>query len=157
MHAPRSVQPEWCTSLPMQQQSVLFLAARGPDGIAKYHPCKDVVRAYRATVLMAAHSGRMLTFDDKGDTFMSLRVFGVIEEWDCAVDHFFETVDELPHHYYMHLMHGAEIIGYKHPDRQMRDPWFYFYLRCCRDLHLTPETWTQMDVRLSDGNQADWS
>lgn len=32
-----SVQPEWCLSLPIQQQSVLFLAARGPDGIKKRH------------------------------------------------------------------------------------------------------------------------
>jgi hypothetical protein len=38
---------DWMDDLPMQQQSVVVLATRGPDGVAKHHPCKDVVRAYR--------------------------------------------------------------------------------------------------------------
>ena len=51
-----SVQPTWCTMLPLQQQSVLFLASRGPDGVAKVHPCKPVIIAYRATVFFYEHT-----------------------------------------------------------------------------------------------------
>lgn len=136
--------------LPLQQQSVLFLAARGPDGIAKVHACKPVVRAYRATVLVAAKRGRLLHWGEKADSFMSLDRFADDELWEFDMENFFATVDSLPHHYYMHLMHGAEILGYQHPDRRFRDRWCYFYIDCCRDLHLMPETCEAMRSRLND-------
>ncbi len=62
----KSVQPEWCRKLNMQQQSVLFLAGRGPDGIPKRHPCKTVHTAYRACVFQAAKYGRLLEWGEKG-------------------------------------------------------------------------------------------
>lgn len=93
-----SVQPEWCRSLPLQQQSVLLLASRGPDGIAKFHPSKVIQRAYRATVFMAARYGRMLKFGEKADTFMSLEIFGSDAAWKQAVKEHFDHQDDLPHH-----------------------------------------------------------
>lgn len=47
---------DWMLQLSMQQQSVLVLACRGPDGVGKFHPTKQVVARYRATVLKAAYS-----------------------------------------------------------------------------------------------------
>ncbi len=38
----RSVFPEWMADLPMQQQSVMIIAVRGPDGVRKHHPCKAI-------------------------------------------------------------------------------------------------------------------
>lgn len=148
-----SVQPAWCVKLPVQQQSVLLLAARGPDGVDKFHLTKEVVRAYRATVMVAAHSGRLLTPSDEGDTFMRLRSMMTDEQWyaTCAV--FFNYCDDLPHHYYMHLMHGAQIVGYKHPDIVLRSNWRFFYGACCRNLHVNEETEAQMDNRLNDGGR----
>jgi hypothetical protein len=70
-----SVQPEWCRALPLQQQSVMLLAARGPDGVTKMHPCKGVVVAYRGCVLLAAKYGRELRFGERADSFMSLDAF----------------------------------------------------------------------------------
>lgn len=151
-----SVQPEWCLNLTVQQQSVLLLAARGPDGIAKYHPCKDVHRAYRGSVLIAAKFGRPLNWGEKADSFMSLDMFSDIVFWEVKVEDFFKHADDLPHHYYMHLMHGAEILGYKHPDVRFRTRWHKFYLQCVEELHLTAETEAEMDARLGDWDRQEW-
>jgi len=148
---PDSVQPAWCSELPMQQQSVLLLAARGPDGIGKFHPCKQVVRAYRAFVLKAArHGQRELKVGERGDTFMGLEVFAVPFSWTHAVADYFDHVDELPHHYHLHLMHGAEILGYHHPDLDVRVRWFNFYKDCCHNMHLPIESREALKNRLND-------
>lgn len=154
----RSVQPRWCLDLPIQQQSVLLLASRGPDGIGKWHPCKDVHRAYRATVLVDAKLGRCIQWGEGTSTwhFSSLHTFANGVAWADAVKRFFGSVDELPHHYLLHLVHGSEIIGYKHPDHRFADRWRGFYLACVEDMHLTAETEAEMDIRLNDWDQADW-
>ena len=148
--------PDWADALPLQQQSVLILALRGPDGVAKDHPCKNVQRAYRASVIRAAYLGRMMRGDDKGDSFMSLARFNDSGTWEDDLTAFFTAVDSLPHHFYMHLMHGAQILGYRHPLAMVRGRWSFFYGMCCGDLHLSPETETGMDARLSDGLRLLW-
>lgn len=152
----RSVQPPWCSQLPLQQQSVLFLATRGPDGVGKYHPCKAVQRAYRACVLLAGKFGRCLRRSEPGDSFMSLREISDTHAWDKVVREFFDAVDSLPHHYLAHLMHGAQVLGYKHPDGDLRCRWHAFYLRMVDDLHLHPESEAEMDGRLSDWGRESW-
>ena len=151
-----SIQPEWCRSLPIQQQSVLFLAGRGPDGIPKYHPCKAVQIAYRGSVFVAAKYGRCLEWGEKADSFMSLDVFANEVEWRRAVQQFFAHHDELPHHYIMHLMHGAQILGYKHPDNRFRGRWGQFYIDTCFEMHLMPESGPDMDRRLGDWGREYW-
>jgi hypothetical protein len=164
---PRSVQPTWMVMLPLQQQSVLLLAARGPDGIGKSHPAKVVQRAYRATVLLAGRYGRPLEWGEKGDSFMCLEQFArndpkvgedgwKLPTWADAVDDFFREMDTLPHHFLMHLYHGAQILGYKHPDSRFANRWGSFYLRACDDLHLQHENERQMDARLWDWGRAEW-
>lgn len=151
-----SIQPEWCLDLPIQQQSVLFLAARGPDGIAKFHPCKAVVRAYRGTVLVAARYGRLLDWGEKADTFMSLDRFASDFYWSEDLKGYFDNVDSIPHHYQMHLMHGAQILGYHHPEARFRNRWRTFYDLAVEDMHLNPETVEEMDERLNDWNRQEW-
>lgn len=148
---------EWMFPLPMQQQSVLVLACRGPDGIAKFHPCKEVVVRYRATVLKAAYLGRAMRIDEGDDTtFMSLLHFSNDALWQSMLREFFNNVDSIPHHYYLHLAHGAEIIGYKHPVELQRRRWIGFYHRACDDMHLYPEGEAEMDARLSDWQRQHW-
>lgn len=152
----KSVQPPWCLALPIQQQSVLFLAARGPDGIAKAHPCKEVQRAYRGTVLVAAKYGRSLEWGESADSFMSLGFFSDDARWYEIVEEFFLNSDDLPHHFLMHLMHGAEILGYKHPDYRFRLRWLAFYDQCVKELHLISESEGEMNIRLSDWERKHW-
>lgn len=151
-----SVQPEWCRKLHLQQQSVLLLAARGPDGVGKVHPCKPVVIAYRGTVLKAAKYNRMLTYGEKADTFMSLDVFADDRRWGEAVMTWFAHNSDLSHHYLLHFYHGAEICGYKHPDPRFRDRWMEFYFVACEAMHVNPETEEQMDARLGDWGRQFW-
>lgn len=150
-----SVQHEWAAAIPIQQQSVLLLAARGPDGMYKHHPVKAVVRAYRACVLHAASLARPLRIEDGGDTFMDVRTLYSLSAWGDAVRAYFDHVDELPLHYHLHLLHGAEILGYKHPDDHLRLCWQGFYLQAVDDMHLNPETEAQLDERLNDFGRVD--
>ncbi len=53
-------------------------------------------------------------------------------------------------------MHGAEIIGYKHPHPLLKKRWQHFYLHAVDDMHLSPETEVEMDERLNDWNQEFW-
>lgn len=148
---------DWLFDLTMQQQSVLVLACRGPDGIAKYHPTKLIVARYRATVLKAAYLGRAMRIDEGDDTtFMTLIEFSKDDAWVSICKSFFDHVDEVPHHYYMHLMHGAQIAGYKHPVELFRARWLGFYMRACHDLHLHPETEDEMNYRLGDWQRRYW-
>lgn len=148
---------EWMFELPMQQQSVLVLACREPDGIGKYHPTKPIVRHYRASVLKNASLGRAMRLGEAGrDTFQTLHGFGDDTTWGLLVDKYFENADNLPHHFNMHLIHGAEILAYKHPDRLFRNRWSYFYKAACDDLHLNVETEQEMDYRLGDWNRVGW-
>lgn len=156
IHPRLSVQPEWCIKLPLQQQSVLFLGSRGPDGVPKRHPCKAVHIAYRACVFLAGKYGRELKWGERADTFMSLDVFCDRERWDQAVKEFFDHHDELAHHYVKHLMHGAQILGYKHPDKRIRARWHKFYLDMVEQMHLEPESEKAMDRRLGDWGRKDW-
>ncbi len=151
-----SVQPEWCLDLPLQQQSVLFLAGRGPDGIEKHHACKPVHVAYRATIFLAGKYGRSLVWGERADSFMSLDIFASPDAWQDAVDGFFRAWDTLPAHYVKHLMHGVQILGFKHPDPRFRDRWGALYLRFAEEFHVNPETEAQMDRRLGDWGREHW-
>lgn len=153
---PFSVQPKWRLALPLQMQSVLLLAARGPDGFSKYHPCKPIVRAYRGTVFLAAKYGRALRWGEAADNFMGLDVFADEEKWELAIGDFLRSVDQLPHHYLLHLAHGAEILGYKHPDPAFRARWFRFYEMKVKSMHLSPESEVTMNTRLGDWDRKHW-
>lgn len=96
----RCVFQEWMFELPMQQQSVLVLACRGPDGVRKFHPAKQIVTYYRAAVLKAARVGRKLSVGEaRGGSFMTLSGFDDYNIWGKLKEDYFSTIDELPLHY----------------------------------------------------------
>jgi len=74
---------------------------------------------------------------------------------DHALELYLKTVDELPHHFQLHFMHAAEILGYKHPIKETRLWWNMCYKKIVNDAHLYPESEEQMDKRLSD-NEKNW-
>ena len=62
-----------------------------------------------------------------------------------------EDSDKYPIHYYMNACHACEIIGFKHPNIEIRE-WFNgAYLIMVDALHLKPETEEECDYRLRDG------
>jgi hypothetical protein len=160
-----SVLQPWVQSLTFMQQTVLLTAIRGPDGVGKYHASKYLLRWFRRCILLSALDGRVLTdpIEDAGGSFTGPSVGPGLYGIDYAlpwpeliqhrVDNYMQTLDELPHHFQMHFMHAAEIIGYKHPDELIRNWWRWLYRRLVADLHLEPETEEQLDRRLGDSRE----
>lgn len=167
------VMQDWLLALPLQMQSVALLACRFADGARKDHPFKPLQQCYRAHVLNAARFGRPLIKDGRyekcegelireGDSFMQLpygdsyRAFFV---WNIRTIE--NNVDDLPHHYLMHFAHGAEILGYYHPDVSeswgVRQFWNYVYYEICKCQHMHPETKEELENRLSDWEREYWS
>ena len=163
------VQQDWVLRIPLMQQSVLFAAIRAPDGIRKNHPVKVLMRWYRRCVLLSAFDKAVLPdpFVPGGGSFtgpFTAKHAGVHpadfsrDPWqymDAMRDVYLEHVDELPHHFQLHLMHASQIVGVHHPDKWISDWWRTFYLMIVNDAHLHPETDSEMNLRLSD-NSAEW-
>lgn len=140
--------PDWVAHLSLQQQAVLVLALRGPDGFAKRHPSKLILWRYRACLLKNAKTGRAMA---AGDSLPSFMIYDFSDAgWKHSMEAFQDVEDELPLHYYAHLMHGAQILAYKYPDEHVRGCWLEFYKQCCDYLHAPPETEEAMDQRLDD-------
>lgn len=69
---------------------------------------------------------------------------------DRHVEAYLRDLDMIPHHFQLHFLHAAEIVGYKHPDARIRAWWAKLYVRLVHDMHLYPESEAQMDSRLGD-------
>lgn len=166
----RSVIQNWVTDLPMMQQTVLLTAVRGPDGLPKYHPTKFLLRWYRRCILLSALDGKVLTdpIEPNGGSFTGPSLDGwrtvgvdqtirVDDPWQEGmhdrVTDYLRSLDEVPHHFQLHLMHAVEILGYKHPDARIADWWRGVYERLVHDMHLWPETEEQLDARLGDSRE----
>lgn len=153
---------DWVTQLPIMQQSVLICAVRGPDGFAKDHPCKPLLRWYRRCVLISAFDGVAITnpYEKNGGSFTGPSInIDNKDNFDNAMDKvasmFIDCRDEYHLHFYMHFIHAAEIIGYKHPESWIAIWWHNLYIRMVEALHLHPETKAEMNKRLSD-NEKYW-
>jgi hypothetical protein len=173
------VQHPWVLEIPMMQQSVLFAAIRAPDGLRKDHPVKVLLRWYRRCILLSAFDKRVLgdPFELGGGSFTGpftpehMREFfpgwesymktggapeNAIRFWfDMMRTVYLRHVDEMPHHFQLHFMHAAQIVGVHHPDDETRAWWRTFYLMIVNDAHLHPESDSEMNLRLSD-NDAEW-
>jgi len=166
MSYPRTGRPvvqAWVEELTFMQQTVLLTAVRGPDGVTKYHPVKNLLRWYRRCLLISAMDGAVLTTPGEagGGSFTGPSYTGnenLVATWEDimhseVISEVLRKVDELPHHFYMHLVHAIEIMGYKHSDDRIRSFWLSVYLRFCKDMHVNPETVEQMDHRLGDSRE----
>jgi hypothetical protein len=147
------------------QQTVLLTAIRGPDGMPKYGAIKMLLRWYRRCILISSLDACILDnpTDVRGGSFMgpsyarsktdSPMVWHA--QMDEIVSEYLRTLDAIPHHFQLHLIHAFEIVGYKHPEKYTQK-WFQnTYRRLVRDMHLEPETEETLDHRLGD-NRTQW-
>lgn len=135
-----SVVQDWVCTLPFMQQALLMTAMRGPDGLPKYNTTKNIVRYIRGAVLKPAGQ---ITGND--NTFMWIN-YGVFDQFRKE---FYNSVDEYPIHFYMHLVHAAEVIAYGHPSLLISRAWYMFYAEACSGFHMNPESREEMYKRLS--------
>jgi len=153
----RPVTQDWVHDLPFMQQSVLLTAVRGPDAVPKYHASKYIVRWCRRAILISSFARRPILnpYEADGGSFYGPSCAeppdGLWEPlMDVRADEYVRSLDELPHHFQMHLMHAAEIIGYKHSNARVQKWWHGFYVRLVADMHLFPESMVDLDTRLGD-------
>jgi hypothetical protein len=163
----RSVLQPWVEGLTLMQQSVLLTGVRGPDGLPKYHPSKYLLRWYRRCILRSSFLGTIVAnpWANDGGSFLGASVNpaeitqhdadGPVWEpmMDDRVTEYLAGLDEVPHHFQLHLMHAVEIVGYKHPDERIRSWWQAVYERLVYDMHLWPESEQQLDARLGDSRE----
>ena len=167
-----TAQQEWVNQLSIMKQSVIFAAVRAPDGIRKNHPVKVMMRWYRRCTLVSAFDGAIYDSPTEpgGGSFTgpftadhAREVFGIrtdreefiAEAFERLPLKYLEYVDELPHHFQLHLMHAAHIIAVYHPEWYPRSWWRQFYNVVVNDMHLMPEPDGMMAERLSD-NEEKW-
>lgn len=142
-----SVLQDWVCGLTFMQQSVLMTAIRAADNLPKTHPAKLLPRWLRRCILLCAFEKIVhKTADDPCPG----KFTGAVHDIDRVAREYLVNVDELPHHYHLHVVHAAEIIGHKHPDKAIADWWFNFYLSAVNDMHMNPETKEEMEYRLGD-------
>lgn len=138
-----SVLHDWVQTLPFQMQALLLTAMRGPDENNKYNAAKALIRYLRGVVIKPAGDWTGYNNND----FM----WGEYNKFGTYCEGFFADHDEYPHHFIMHLIHCAEVVGYKHPDERIKSSWQTFYKYACTEtFHMNPETEAQMDLRLND-------
>lgn len=151
----RSALQDWVMELTVMQQSVLMAAVRGPDGIRKNHPVKVLMRWYRRSFLISAFERVAMNdpYSPGGGSFTGPLAHG--HRIETYATEYLEYVDELPHHFQLHLMHAAQILGYYHPIMSTRNFWYSFYASIANDAHLRVEEKKQHERRLGD-NEAQW-
>lgn len=131
---------EWIKPLTWKQQTVLLTAVRGCDDRPINHPVKPIIQEYRSIVLYDA-----VPTEDSDDGFMN-------KFTDEELTDFLNYVDEYPLHWFTHFLHAVEIVGYKHPDEDIRGRWHNLYTTLCEDgLKVNPESKSRLDERLEDG------
>jgi hypothetical protein len=132
--------------LPLREQGTLLTAVRG---------CDDEPKTWTSTGV-AYSPGRRLTafirwcFMNPADP----------REVDYAEGSFFRSeppypfkpseFGHLPQHWYAHVMHALEVIGYRHPNPEVGDKAYSMYREMVGNLHLNVEPFTQMEARLSE-------
>jgi hypothetical protein len=149
---PRSVLQDWVMDLPLRFQGTLLTAVRG---------CDDEPKSWSRTGV-AYSAGRRLTAyirwcfmhpadprevsSEEGAFFMS------------EPPHPFKPSEfgHLPQHWYSHAMHALEVIGYHHPDPEIRSKSLILYFKMVHNLHLVPEgkidQWTRLtEDRIATG------
>lgn len=141
-----SVLQNWVMALPLRYQGTLLTAVRGCDdepktwvstGVA-YSPGRRIVAFIRYCFMNPADPREVDR--EEGAFFMSHppNPFS-----PSAFGH-------LPQHWYSHVMHALEIIGYCHPESMIRGQELGLYVAMVRSFHLNPETAEQLYERLTE-------
>lgn len=145
-----SVLQDWVMELPLRAQGTLLTGIRGCDLAPKNPVCIDErfgcstgeATAERALVAFfrwcVLHPADVREVDVPGAWFRSTPP----ADWKPS------QFGHYPEHWYAHIMHCFEVVGYMHPDEAVAAQALLIYVRLVRNLHLNPETKEQMLERL---------
>ena len=132
---------EWVSQLGLRHQGVLISAVRGPDGVNRDDPIKNIVRMYRG-IILNSHCG------DINNAISYMTPFNY-DELNLLGRQVVKSLDHYNIHFWLHLLHAIEIIGYHHPDNIISEAFSNLYRLFCRKMHIQPETKDYLDHRLN--------
>lgn len=133
-------------ALPLRYQGTLLTAVRGCDDEAKqwtktgvsYSPGRRTTAFIRWCFMNPADVREVDR--EEGSFFMSTPP----EPFKPS------QFGHLPLHWYSHVMHALEIIGYEHPSGEVRVIASRMYFQMVHALHLNPESTAQQRERLTE-------
>ena len=136
-----SVLQDWVMELPLRAQGTLLTSVRGCDLTPKY-PLDSIERQLVCAIRYAfMNPADPREIGIEPGAFFQRRL---PSKWKAS------ALGHYPQHWYAHLMHAAEIIGYCHPDPELAGMWQAVYFKLVHNLHLYPETKKQMVERLTE-------
>lgn len=141
----KSVLQDWVMELPLREQGTLLTAVRGCDDEPKQWTAKGI----------AESPGRRLTayirwcFMNPADV-REVDIPGAFFQSRAPKPFKPSEFGHLPQHWYAHVMHALEVIGYRHPDLGIRDVAWGLYEAMARNLHLKYEGKQDMIERLGE-------
>lgn len=144
-----SIVREWVSLLGPRMQGVLLTAIRGADTSPREAAIKTLARYYRSTVIHG--------LNDDPQTFLKLCDYENDDDRKSVIRLMEEVLrdhDAFPHHYLMHLIHAAEIVGYFHPNDACAATWESFYRRFCNKLHMRCESKSEIVARLCEVSES---
>ena len=147
-----SILQEWVIKkLGRRHQGVLLGVVRGCDSIPKNDPSKAICKVMRGCVLVTHCSGnvRPTTYIERPEDIGAIAIEHRCEQF------FLAGFDHYPTHFVTHLMHAAEMLGYKYPRGDIAAVWLWFYYGICKRLHVVPEGYAAMNKRL-DASEKDF-
>ena len=137
-----SVLQDWVMELPLRAQGTLLTGIRGCDLAPKNSteeetPERRLVAFLRYCVMNPADPREVdipyAFFQSKPPAKWKPSQFG-----------------HYPQHWYAHVMHCFEVVGYLHPHPRLGEMAYAIYARLVRNLHLDVETKEQMLARLTE-------
>lgn len=140
-----SVLQDWVVELPLREQGTLLTGVRGCDDEPKQWTSRGI----------AESPGRRLTafirwcFMNPADP-REVDITGAFFQSRPPDPFKPSEFGHLPQHWYAHVMHALEVIGYRHPNAGVAFEASQLYGAMARNLHLEPESYRAMIERLSE-------
>lgn len=131
----------WVQALPLREQGVLLSGMRGCDLTPKVpldSPERQLV-SYLRYVVCVPHDE-----SEVGGAPGAYMQHDPPETWTPS------EFGHYPQHWYAHIMHAFQVVGYRHPDQRTRDCAEVIYRRFVHSLHLRPESFDTMVARLAE-------
>ena len=152
-----SVLQAWVMELPLRFQGSLVTAIRGCDTAPKFPLPPDST--------YVAENGRAIGAERELTAFLRWCVMNPADPREVDIPGaFFQShpptdwkpsqFGHYPEHWYAHLMHAYEIVGYEHPNANIRAAGNHIYLRFVYNLHLMPESRERLWERLTEDRLA---
>ncbi len=132
----------WLEEIPIRMQSTLLLSLRGPDT----HRAPEIKKVQRWMRSLAFRPGNPANVKEFMTDINDVPVLQ--EKNDLARELEFCT-----QHFYSHLMHGLEVIAYRHPDEAVSTRAGFLFHGMSHLMHLDPECEEDFEHRL---RQIEW-